>query len=252
MDAVALTMTALAAAGVVLLVAVIARAPRRGSADADRGGATVRAAGWIALAWAVISGVAAVYLILTTLLAPAVTMTIPVRTFWPQLPEGTTLEGPTATLEQGGFVSADVTLLHLSMTARVLWALSQALWCIVPGTIAALVAVAAFRLRAGHPFTPLLARGAGITAAVVALGGVAAQILGDIAGTIAAGELLRWSGAEYPDVPGIEDALHAWWPQPGYEIALPFWPIAAGFGFAALAAILRDGMRLQRDTEGLV
>ena len=264
MDILMLAMTALAIAALIALVVVLARAgsPRRASADVDaaasgsrsedRGGATVRAAGWIAAIWAVACGAAALYVVLTTLLAPAVTMTIPVQTFWPQPPAGTVLEGTTATREQGGFVSADVTLLNLSTGARVLWATSQALWCIVPGTIAWLVAVAAFRLRAGHPFTPLLARGAAITAAVVTLGGVAAQVLGDLAGTIAAGELLRWESAQYPDVPGVEDVLQAWWPQAGFEVTLPFWPLAAGFAFAALAALVRHGSRLQRDTEGLV
>ncbi len=33
---------------------------------------------------------------------------------------------------------------------------------------------------------------------------------------------------------------------------LPFWPIAAGLAFAALAANLRHGSTLQRDTGGLV
>ncbi len=258
MDILILAMTMLAVAALLVLVAVLARGSRRkdagaiGAAPDDRGGTTVRVAGWIAAVWAIASAVAALYVVLTTLLSPAVTMTIPVQTFWPQLPAGTVLEGTTATREQGGFVSADVTLLNLSTGARVLWATSQALWCVVPGTIAWIVAVAAFRLRAGHPFTPLLAHGAAITAAVVTLGGVAAQVLGDLAGTIAAGELLRWESAQYPDVSGVEDVLQAWWPQAGFGVTLPFWPIAAGFAFAALAALVRHGSRLQRDTEGRV
>ena len=40
--------------------------------------------------------------------------------------------------------------------------------------------------------------------------------------------------------------------KPGMRIELPFWPIAAGLGFAALAAIFRYGAKLQHDQEGLI
>jgi len=37
-----------------------------------------------------------------------------------------------------------------------------------------------------------------------------------------------------------------------FSWGVPFWPIGAGLGFAAPAAVLKYGAVLQRDTEGLV
>lgn len=207
---------------------------------------------WVAVAWAALSAVGAIGVAGTALWAPDVAITIPVQTFWPQLPDGTELDGTTATRVSGGFTSAEVTLNGLAIGTRIMWAISQAVAWLVPGTIAALIALACARLRAGRPFAPSIASMASVTAVVVALGGLVAQVLGDIAGAAAAEQLLRWDGATYPDVTGIEDALQAWWPQPGFEVTIPFWPIAAGLAFAALAAVFRYGSRLQRDTEGLV
>lgn len=202
--------------------------------------------------WAGFAVLGAAIAVLTTLLQPQVQITVPVREFWPQLPDGTSLEGTTATRDSGGFTSADVSVYGLSTAARVCWAIAQALGWLVPGAIAGLIAVACFQLLAGRAFAPVVARMAIVTAVVVTVGGIAAQVLGDVAGSMAATELLTWSGATYPDIPGVEDVLQAWWPQAGFTITFPFWPIAAGLGFAALAAIFRYGSRLQRDTEGLV
>lgn len=56
-----------------------------------------------------------------------------------------------------------------------------------------------------------------------------------------------------PDLPQLPDSdLSTWLPRPRFDLTLPFWPIAAGLAFAALATIFRYGARLQRDTEGLV
>lgn len=260
MDVVGLLATALAAIGVIALVVAIALSPRTraGSSDGpdaatDRASAAVRLAAWVGALWSAIAAVAAVYLALTTLLAPSVPITIPVETFWPTLPEGASYEGTTATLEQGGFTHAEVTLLGLSTGTRSAWALSQALWCLIPGAIAALVAIIASRLRRGVPFAPLLSRFATATAVIVALGGIVAQVSGDIAGTAAAAELLRWTGGQYPDIASFPDSdLATWMPRPGSTVTFPFWPLAAGLGLAALAAVFRHGGRLQHDTEGLV
>lgn len=250
MDIVGLLFTALAVIGVAGLVVAIALSPRPG---APSGATTVRLAGWVGAALATVYAVAAVYAVATALWAPAVGITIPVQGFWPALPEGTTYAGTTATREQGGFTTAEVTLRGLSMGVRVAWAISQALWCLIPGTVAALVAVMAFRVRRSAPFASMLARFTLTTAVVVALGGLAAQIAGDLAGIGAAEQLLRWTSADYPDIAAFPDAdLSTWLPRPGSTVAFPFWPIAAGLGLAALAALFRHGDRLQRETEGLV
>ena len=41
-------------------------------------------------------------------------------------------------------------------------------------------------------------------------------------------------------------------PRAAAMVNVPFWPLAAGLAFAALATIFRYGSRLQRDTDGLV
>lgn len=262
MDVIGLLVTALGAIGVIVLVAAIALSPRARkdstpsnirNAGIERRSAVVRLAGWVGGIWATVAAAAAVYLVLTILLAPSVQITIPVQTFWPTLPAGATYEGTTAAREQGGFTNAQVTLTGLSFGARSAWALSQALWCLIPGAIAALVAIAASRLQRGEPFTPLLSRFTTVTAVIVALGGIVAQLSGDLAGTAAAAELLRWSGANYPDIPVFPDSsMSTWLPQPGSNVEIALWPLAAGLGLAALAAMFRHGGHLRRDTEGLV
>lgn len=232
-------------------VIVAGRYLRRSGGQEDTAG-TVGVALWVAGAWAVMGAVGAVIAVLGALLQPEVTITVPVAEFWPALPAGTALEGMTATRVSGGFTSVDLTVTGLSTGARILWAVSQGVAWLLPAAIAGLLAVACHQLRAGRAFAPVVAKMAMITAVVVAVGGLTMQVAGDIAGNLAAVEVLQWTSAEYPDIPGIEDELQAWWPQPGFGVEFPFWPLAAGLGFAALGAVFRSGSRLQRDTEGLV
>lgn len=207
---------------------------------------------WVSAVWAGVSAIAAVVIVLTALMQDDIRVTIPVQEFWPQLPEGTTFEGPTATRVGGGFVTAEIVATGLSTAVRVSWAIGQGLAVLVPGVVAALLAMACFQLKAGRAFAPVVSRMAWVTAAVVAAGATTAQVLSDVAGTMAAAELLRVEASSYREVAGIEDAFDAWMPDPGFLITFPFWPLAAGLGFAALAIILQHGARLQRDTEGLV
>lgn len=236
-------------AGLVLLLAaaalvvVAARASRSGGGDA----AIVRTTLVIAAATAVIAAVGGVVAVLTALVQPQVEIAVPVREFWPTLPADTEIEGTTATRVAGGFTVATIQAEGLSLGARVCWAVAQGLAWLVPGAVAALVAVACSRLRAGRPFAPVLARMALVVAVVVALGGTASQVLGDIAGSIASHELLQWTGM----VSSAEDAADRL-PTPTLAVTFPFWPIGAGFGLAALATLLRRGQALQRDAEGLV
>lgn len=236
---------ALFLAAVVAVIVSIARA---------RGGeAVVRITFVIAVIWASVCIVGAGFTAIATIHDGSGThITFPVQTFWPQLPSGTILEGMTAELESGGFTEVTGTVSGLSLGTRILWAASQALWWLIPGTIAALLALACRGLLHGRAFTPIVSRMAMITAGVVAVGGIVAQMLGDTAGSMASTQVLQWASAQYEEVAGIEDGIQAWWPDPALFIELPFWPIAAGLAFATLAAVLRYGSELQRDTEGLV
>jgi len=244
----ALAVFALIATTIVVFATATARAR-----STDGSPIVVRVTLWVAVAWAVFSVIGATVIALTTLMQDDIRVIVPVQEFWPQLPDGVVVEGPTATIWGGGFTSAELLTRDLSTGVRSMWAIAQAFAWLVPGTIAAMIAVACYQLLAGRAFAPVVARMAMVTAVVVATGGIAAQVLGDIAGSMASTELLFVGASRTPaDIPGIEHVLDAWWPAATFSITFPFWPIAAGLAFAALAAILRYGSRLQRDTEGLV
>ncbi|MEU2205221.1 hypothetical protein ABZ469_12850 [Microbacterium oleivorans] len=213
----------------------------------------VRVTRVVAIVWAGFAAIGAVIALLTALLAPGVAITMPIREFWPQLPDTVTLDVDTARRVSGGFTEVTLTLEELDPTARVLWALSQALAWGIPGFVAVFVAIACSRLLVGAAFAPVVAKMAVTTGAVIMLGGIAAQVMGDIAGTIASMQFFgarsgSWSG----DFPGIDNAFDAWFPSPTVLVTFPFWPIAVGLAFAVLGAILRYGSRLQNDVKGLV
>jgi hypothetical protein len=43
------------------------------------------------------------------------------------------------------------------------------------------------------------------------------------------------------------------WPTPyGFQLTVPFWPVAAGLGLALVAAAFRMGAQLRHDTQGLI
>lgn len=237
---------------IALLIVLVVRSRRRARAAAEPPTTVVSVTLSLAALWAIFSVIGAIIATLTILLQTQVQITIPVQEYWPQLPQGVFVEGTTATRISGGFTSADLTVEGLSMGTRVVWVIGQALGYLVPAAIAGLIAVACFHLLAGRAFAPVVARMSMITAVVVAVGGVAAQMLDDIAGSMAADQVLRYTGGGWKDIPGIEDPLQAWWPDPTLTIQFPLLPIGAGLAFAALAAILKYGSRLQRDTEGLV
>jgi hypothetical protein len=236
---------------VAVIVVVFAVASKRARMREDPA-PVVRVTLVIAALWGGVSTIGAIAVLLTTLIAPHVTITVPVSPFWPELPAGMVVSGTDAERVGGDFTSVELSVAGISAGVRVMWAISQFLAWLVPGTIAALIAVACFQLLAGRTFAPVAARMATVTAVVVMVGGVASQVLGDIAGSMASGEVLGWTGATWPEVSGIDDPVLAWVPQSTYAIEFPFWPIAAGLAFAALATIFASGAKLQRDTEGLV
>lgn len=230
--------------GAIALLVVGVRARRDGGS-----GAVVTTALVVASAAAVLSAIGAIIALLAVLLQNPVGITVPVQEFWPQLPAGAEVGGTTATRAGGGFTSADLLIADLSLSARLCWAIALALGWLVPGAVAALIAVGCLRLRAGRPFAPLLERVTMLTAVAVLVGGLLAEVLGDIAGSMAAREALAWTSASWTG--DLEDPSLVL-PQPGFRIDLPLWPVGAGLGLAALATVFRHGRQLQHDTEGLV
>lgn len=217
------------------------------------GVAVVRVTFGVAVVWAAAGFIGAVIAVLSALFQDDVTITVPVEQFWPRLPEGTEVNGPTASIDGGGFDTATLVARSLSAGTRVMWAISQGLLGLMSGVIALMIAVACWQLLQGKAFRDVVIRAALVTAVVVAVAGTAGQVLGDLAGYQAGVELLQVTSATYPDVPQLPDAdMTTWMPMPRFALTIPFWPLASGLGFAALAAVFRYGARLQRDTVGLV
>lgn len=245
------------AALVVLLIVGTIVAFALGTAKKQQAGqdptTLIRVTRVVAVAWAIVAAVGAVIALLTALLAPGVAITMPIREFWPQLPDTVQLDADTVRRVSGGFTEVTLTVEGLDATARVLWALSQAITWVIPGFVALFVAVTCSRLLSGATFTPVVATMAVTTGSVIALGGVAAQVMGDIAGSMASTQLFGAKGGGWEgDFPGIDNVFDAWVPSSTLLISFPFWPIAVGLAFAVLAAILRYGSRLQNDVRGLV
>lgn len=233
----------------VVIVVVVVAFLRRRSAD-ERPTPVVSFTLWLAAVWAGIAVLGGVLALLGALLSPAVTLTVPVQSYWPQLP-GVTIEPGEATVVGGGFSTAELTVEGLSSTARILWGIGSMLGAFVPGAIAALIALICFQLLRGAAFAPAVARGAMVTAVIVAAGGLATQVLCGIAGSMASREALTISGSSYEGYPeefSVWEAL----PQSTFSMQIEFWPIAAGLAFAALAAVFAYGSKLQRETAGLV
>lgn len=233
----------------VLIVILIVGFLRRRSPD-DRPTPVVSVTLWVASIWAVLALFAGLAALLGSLLSTTVTLVVPIESYWPQFP-GVTVEPGEATVVAGSITQAELTLEGLSTTARVLWGIGSMLGAFVPGAIAALIALMCFQLLRGAAFTPVVARGAMVTAVIVTVGGLATQVLCGIGGSMASREALAFTAGEahgYPDDFDLWTAL----PQSTLAIQVDFWPIAAGLAFAALSAVFAYGSKLQRDSDLLV
>ena len=202
---------------------------------------------------AVLSLLMAVGTAITVMTAASVGFTIPVSPFWPAPPAGITItDGPTAVADSGGFTTANVDVSGASASARLFWALGQGIGYLIPAAIAALIAIACFQLLRGAAFARVVVRASITTAVVVFVGGIAAAVLSQIGGSMVSHELLTVTAANGAALADGTLDLQTLLPQPTTSIQVPFWPIGAGLGFVALAAIFRHGARLQHDTELLV
>jgi hypothetical protein len=234
-------------AGLVLLTVWFTRA-RRGTRDAA---STLKVARVVAVVYGVLVLLGTLITVLQTLLEDAVQLSLPVRTFWPDLrPTVEILDGPTATVAGGGFEQAEVAVAGLDLTARLLLAGGHALQGITMALIAGAIALLCTRLLAGSPFRPVVSRVMMIAASAVAAGGIAWQICFELAGLLASSQVLTvnaWTASEAVTAEGVTGL-----PEPAMGFEIEFWPLFLALALAALAAAFRHGERLQRDVEGLV
>lgn len=140
--------------------------------------------------------------------------------------------------------ASDITISQPTADVRALAAAAQAVAVLYSTLPAVLIAVICFQTLRGRPFTRTITRAlvGGAVAAVVL--GVANDVLPGIASTVALRSVLSFGDELYPET---------------FQIAVTPTPIVAALAALALAAVFRQGIRLQqhnaaleKDTEGLV
>lgn len=215
---------------------------------------------FLATAWALMAAAGTVTIVAQTLTAQAVAITIPVSLFWPGMFPGTTVfEGPTATVEGGGFSNAEVMAVGLDQSTRLLLAGGQTLQGITSIVIALAVAVLCHRMLDGRPFRPILARSVIVAAVTIIVCSIGWQYLFQAAGEAASTQILHvpnWTNETVsyeqaealtgpnPTPPGL--------PLPSGGIHFDFTPVFIGLALLVIAVAFRRSERMQRDTDGLV
>lgn len=171
---------------------------------------------------------------------------------WPAtLPCSEYGDSATTMLSCRGEPLSDFTVENASLGLRLLAAAAQLATVAMNTLPAVIVAVICFYTLRGRVFSHLVTRALVGGAIAVLVLGVADDLLGGIAATAGLREVFA------PD--------SEWYPA-AYQLTVTPWPFAAALGLLALAAVFRQGMRLeqdrarlqtetarlQKDTEGLV
>lgn len=236
---------------ITLIVAVVVWNSRRRGSRTVALDAALTISGW----WVLLSAVSAVIIIVKAftvdwaeLHGDTTYASIP----WPAgLACSTFGESSSTMLTCGEQPLNDFTVVNASLGLRLLAASAQLSTLAMTTLPAAVVAVVCFHTLRGRPFSRLVSRALTGAAIAVLVLGVAADLLGSVASTA-----------------GLREALPAdsgWYP-PAYQLTVTPLPFAAALGLLALAAVFRQGMRLdqdrarlqqeterlQKDTEGLV
>lgn len=214
----------------------------------------------IAVLFAGILSIGALFQAALVLWAPAITQTLPVRPFWPKVPESAVLHGPTARVISGEIAEVTVSVEGLEFGTRALLAADVLLQSSM--TLVVLIAVVQIcaGLLSGEAFQVRTVRWLRVSAWTFLIAGLGSQLTGQIGRYQAAVQALevtggQWSNTEHPgpldEMPGVY--------VPGFSFELQIWPIGVCLALLALAVAFRMGMRLtlvnqglRRDVEGLV
>lgn len=241
-------------AGIGTVVFFSVRASIRRRPQSEAGFGTVRATRALATIYAVFSIGYAATSVARVGFGEYVTVFLPVRSFWPRLPEGASVDGLTAEVTAGGFTEAQVDVTGLDASARSWLVAEQIIQGATGAIIAIVIALLCSSILRRDPFRATAPRAITLSAVTIAVGGLAWQACGAIGGSLAAGQILDFSGGQidadtvkwddYTDIIGV--------PIPGHQWTLDFWPIAAGLALFALATVFRHGTKLARETDGLV
>lgn len=202
-----------------------------------------------------VAGIGTVTVVLRTLFNSTVSVSLPVREFWPSLPSAVKLDGVYAQVVGGGFSSAEVEVNGLDGVARI-WLAAGAL---VQGLTTVMVAVVVMMICTSiirqDPFRAVLIRGISFTGIGIIIGGIVWQICAIVGGGMASVQTLGATGWEINT-----EMVH--WEDIHQVIGLPravtqewnieFWPLGIGLSLLAIAAVFRFGQGLKNDTDGLV
>lgn len=200
------------------------------------------------LIWAVVGTTNSIFRVLFSDLAQQIAL--PVRPFWPQIPDGVeVVDGPIATVVGGGFTHADVLISGLGPDVRYWLAAGY----LAQGLTAALIAFAIFRMLAGiggEPgFQQAVSRAAKLAGVTIMVGGIAWQGAFAAAGSIASHQTLDYRAWNTPT--GSADTVNgpaSYGPigissDPGGTVN--FWPIGIGILLLAISAGFRYVERIE-------
>lgn len=147
-----------------------------------------------------------------------------------------TAHGGTATIVSGAYESAVVTVAHASTGLAVVSTISSIAGTLTQVTLAAVIALLAWRILQGSPFRRSVATAVTVGGAILSIGGMLSQGARALGGGLAATELNR-SGS------------FGFWPLAGrFDPTL----VVIGVVLLLVGLTFEYGERLQRDTDGLV
>lgn len=209
----------------------------------------------IAVVYMVIASISTIYRLAQVLMAPSVTLKMPVEEFWPSLPSGATIEGVTTKVLSGGFTQAMVEIEGLAASTR--WLLGAT--ATFQGIAAIFIGAAVISMCNGYisktTFRPVLIKWFTVSAMVILVCGLGWQITESFAGMQASEQTLGYYGSSFRtdamERESLQDVVGI--PTPVYlDININFWPLWAGLGLFTTAQIFKRGLAMQKDTAGLI
>lgn len=174
----------------------------------------------------------------------AVAVEAPIGSFLPwSLPPSPGSESSESYVMSAKFTVIELTVAQADLGTKILQALGILLAALPALTIGIVVVLLCERIIRRSPFVATLARMSWIGAGVLFVAGFAAQIVSGLASfrlAEIAFDLIR------NENPG------ATLPAPAWPLDFDLWPLWSALALGILAVLLTHGIRLQRDTEGLV
>ncbi|MCX7523075.1 hypothetical protein OSC27_12415 [Microbacterium sp. STN6] len=235
----------------------MSRSLRRGTfteqPELNRGRGLLWATTVVAMLYAGLQTIGSLGSALVTLLAPTVSVALPVQEFWPKLkPSVHITDGPTAHVIGGGISSAEVSVSGLNTASRVWLAAGDVLVGITGVIIAASIAAMCLRLLRGGVLGNRVVRSLFLASGTLAVCGIAWQICYSIGDASASRQVLQvtgWSIADSERAGGISEIG---WPGPSSSFQVQFWPLAIALALAAVGVALRHSTLLRHERDAAI